>query len=225
MDEAKSLVHMSISAVLTAMIIAMAVGLIGLGYTMWAYFSRQETANRRMSEYSNFTAFDNTTVRGQEVMELIESDLDVFIVIYNGGAISGKTSINEMTATGNPVALYYPDLAGIKDFDLTTIQTTPANSITTCQNALVKLKGLAGKDVESASATIPRLNGKTYNELLKIFTSSVNTSGPSLGKPGDPGVETGSYAAFKSTLVYDNDATTDVVGVVLVREHKGILNY
>ena len=77
-DEAKTLIHMSVSAIIASVFLALAVGTIGIGYILWGYFSRQENAASAMSSYVNFTAYDNSTVRGQEVVQLIEANEDIF---------------------------------------------------------------------------------------------------------------------------------------------------
>lgn len=225
MDEAKTLTHMSISAIFASMILAAAVGIIGLGYTMWSYFSRQEAANRRMADYANYTSFDSTTVRGQEVMELLESDLEVFVLFYDGSANGSYTDIDHMNV-GAPTAIAYPDLAGVKDFRFDTAADGMGIPISTDTLSQALSKTVSLGSTPETLISVESLNGKTYDELLKIFTTSASGSGPKLGKPNaDPSVETGSYAAFKSLLIYANDGTTDVAGVVLVREHPGIESY
>ncbi len=219
MDEAKALVHMSIAATFAAMLIAAAVGLISLGYTMWAYFSRQDTANSRMSNYSNYTAFDNTTVRGQEVVQLLESDLDVFVVIFADTTTSSHTLDEVTSITGYPIAAgcteYYSDWVP-RDKGIQA-----SNSITTCRTALSSFKNytntpwyMAGKENKTKNLKL-----MSYDKLVEEFTSGI------LQKPVAGVANSNSYAAFKSVLVYEDDSSTDVAGIVLVRENDKVTGY
>lgn len=216
MDEAKTLIHMSVSAMMSAMFLVAALAFIGTGYMIWNYFSRQDAANQRMSDYVNYTAFDNTTVRGQEVIELLESDLDIFVVFLDGTSKTATKSINDMT-TGNPTFIYYTETTGVKDFKFNTIQSTD-NAITTCTNALSKIKS-KNSTPESILSASKCLNGKSHSELIKVFTDSVSGLG---AKAKTASTQTNSYAAFKSVLVYAEDGTTDVVGVILVRADANV---
>lgn len=217
MDEAKSLVHMSVSAIFAAMLIAAAISLIGIGYTIWAYFSRQDSANSRMSEYSNYTAFDNTTVRGQEVMQLISSDLDVFVVILEDTTSSEHSIDNITSVSSTPIAISTSD--SYEDFVPSSIDMSTDNAIVTCSTALSRFQSIGDKLGTLADSR--NLKDASHDELVQEFTSgklaqqAVNSSG-SL-------IETNSYAAFKSVLVYDSDNTADVVGIILVRANEDVV--
>lgn len=219
MDEAKLLTHMSVSAILSAMVLAAAIGLIGVGYTIWAYFSRQDAANQRMATYANYTAFDNTTVRGQEVISLLESDLDLFVIIYDG--TSSDKTIDNMKVSSNPRAIYYSDVSGVNNFNFGSIQST-SNANTTCANALTRLKSLGNKTPSTLSVTY-NLNNVSHSDLIAYFTDA------RLGKIAKDNkgnlINTGTYSAFKSTLVYAEDGTTDVVGIILVRASADVTSY
>ena len=234
MDEAKSLVHMAVTTIFSSMFLYAAVGLISVGLILWAAFSKQDAANQRMENYANYTSYDNTTVRGQEVVQLLESDLDVFVLIYDGtNPVSGD--INNMSV-GDLRAVYYPDVTGVKDFDLTKIDAS--NSNVTCKNALTKTKSLLGTPEElggEPGANQLNLNSYSYSALIKAFTTSNDTwtqrgeNGVMLGKLTKDAtntlIESGSYAAFKSVLVYAETGTTDVAGVILVREALDVTVY
>ena len=222
MDEAKTLVHLSISAIFSAMILAAVVGLISVGYVIWDYFSRQDAANQRMADYANYTAFDNTTVRGQEVMSLMESDLDLFIIFFDGTSDSSK-SIDKMRVSGSPSYVYYSDVPGISDFNFNSIEST-TNANTTCANALSKLKSI-NKTPSNVLNNDRCLNGLSHSAYISKFTDSMNGLGaPAIDNSGNI-IQSNSYAAFKSTLVYAEDGTTGVAGVILVRADENVENY
>ena len=225
MDEAKTLTNMAVNAMLASLFLAAAVGLVTLGYSMWSYFSRQDMANSRMADYANYAAFDNTTVRGQEVLSLIESDPDLFILILNSTNYDiTPIHIDDLNIDSNyPIAaIYYSDAAFVKDFDLGAISNTD-NVIKTCSNALS-----AAKDIDLKISDLDNkysLNAMKHSELVTAFTSGyagaegICKLGSNRKKEGNEYAdEDNSYAAFKSVLVYDEtNGTNDVVGIILVR--------
>ena len=225
MDEAKTLVHMSISAMFAAMFIAVAVGLISVGYMMWSYFSRQDAADRQMSNYANYTAFDNTVVRGQEVLQLIESNDDIFVVVVNGDDSSSMEYLEVDTST--KVYTYIP-YDYMFDIDFTKLDTT--NSCTACSSALEWLKGTSKLNSLKPLDAAYDLCNYTHSQLVSLFTHSTTlnitvnggstTSIPGLGavkedENGNP-LESGAYSKFISTLVYD-ESSADIVGIILMR--------
>ena len=137
MDEANTLVNMAITAMLSAMFLGVAVGVIGIGYMMWGYFARQDAANKAMSAYAHFTSYDNTTVRGQEVLQLLENDDNIFVVIMQAGS---GTNINDMTInTGKKMYLWanndYNKTFKLKQAYVNNTSLT-SNAIPTCQRML-----------------------------------------------------------------------------------------
>lgn len=221
MDEAKTLVHMSVSAMFASMFIAVAVGLIGIGYMMWAYFSRQDAADQRMSDYANYTSFDNTVVRGQEVLQLIESNDDVFVMILQGDC----SDIKCCDIKSNSKVFLYTPYSYMYNTDFSNLDTS--NEIVTCATSLEYIK-----DKRRLPTVDPEYNLGNYShsQLVSLFTHSnalqVTPEGSSpknikgLGdlRTDSNGnlVESGSYAKFMSTLVYD-EGTSDIAGVILVR--------
>lgn len=243
MDEAKSLVHMSISAMFAAVILTIAMGLMLLGYFMWSYFSRQDAANQRIKDYATYAAFDNTTVRGQEIIQLIEEHSDdIFVVIYSGksNVVNNNINIDNMSNIGSPIA--YMASTNTNSFIykyVTSDDNYTQNSIACLDKALQHLKGIGS--LNSLAASTPNLYGyaSTCNtaKLQECFLTSANNY--SLYKPvfvdysySPAKVDTdgkcsgpGYYSAFKSCLVYDNDNTTDIVGVIFVQETPNVNAY
>lgn len=209
MDEAKTLVHMSISAIFAGMILAAAVGLVSVGYTMWSAFSRQDYANQRMSDYANYTAFDNTTIRGQEAIQLIKmaEEEDFFVLIYTS---TTGTEMDNLTVASTCYC-YVPENSVALNFDNKKIDTV--NSNVTLKNALTRFKN--GSTVKSLYTSKP---------ISSTDTSYLTTQFLNKSYFGNPSIDN-TYAAFKSVLVYDNDSTTDIAGVILVRESKTTTKY
>lgn len=221
MDEAKTLVHMSVSAMFASMFIAAAVGLIGIGYMMWAYFSRQDAADQRMSDYANYTSFDNTVVRGQEVLQLIESNDDIFVMILQGDCSDIKCCDIK---SKSKVFLYAP-YSYMCNTDFSNLDTS--NEIVTCATSLEYIKGIRKLPTVD---TEYNLGNYSHSQLVSLFTHSADlqvtpegSSPKNIKGLGDlredangNSVESGSYAKFMSTLVYD-EGTSDIAGVILVR--------
>lgn len=239
MDEAKTLVHMSIQAIFASLILAAAAGLIGVGYLMWSYFSRQDLANSKMSQYSNYTSFDNTTVRGQEVLQLICSDLDIFVAVFDGTTGTSDKTMDGLTC-GDLIGMYTSNLSTVRDFNFRNIdqELINGNSSASCRSALNKLRGLNRTPMSyiksSGDSNVVKLcaakeNASTHEwyvskwdeaKLLQLFTKSSKTSTSRSGigaKLADITKDSNSYAPYKAALVYDGDATSDIVGVVLIR--------
>ena len=207
MDEAKTLVNMAISAMLSAMFIGAAVGIIGIGYLMWGYFARQDSANNAMEKYSYYTTYDNSTVRGQEVLQLIENNDDIFVIILQASA-GGNMDILEVSPS-NRAYVWYKSANGAK-FPLHTeyIKNTSltSNSIKTLNNAL-KLVYQWTDPTHPNVGSITDLHGYNSTDLQKIFLDRTKL-----------GTQDNNYAAFKSVLIYADDSSSEISGVVLVKQ-------
>lgn len=207
MDEAKTLVNMAITAMLSAMFLGVAVGVIGIGYMMWGYFARQDAANKAMSAYAHFTSYDNTTVRGQEVLQLLENDDNIFVVIMQAGS---GTNINDMTInTGKKMYLWansdYNKNFKLKQAYINNTSLTN-NAIPTCQRMLQSIYQWTDPQHPSMGS-IEDISNKTDTDLEKLFLD-----------PNELGIGDNDFAAFKSTLIYADDSSSEIAGVVLMKQ-------
>lgn len=222
MDEAKSLVNMAVAAMLAAMFLGATIGLVGLSYMLWSYYSREDAANQKMSDYANYTAFDNTTVRGQEVAQLIsDADGDFFVMVFDGTKgspdVDGNYSINTMGVSGTkPVLLYTAGTGTWMSDKLIQVDDTFSNN-STVTNLLTRLQTYNGMRIGSISATHNLTPDDSTDHIQALFLKSNTGLGENQRNLGVPNKD-GYYAAFKSTLIYDDDGTTDILGVVLVRQ-------
>lgn len=271
MDEAKSLVSMTISVMINAAILAVAFGLIGIGYNVWNYFARQDLANESMHLYQHFTAFDNSTIRGQEVVELLGNNDDIFVLIYpNSVATNNPTGSNEaerrkqmsidsLAPASDTVYVWYKNDGYNQNFDLNTLEVVNNNE--TCKNMLLRSKNLGS--AHSADPTIRAISKKSadnnYSNIKVAEVSKADANGniqvhsyPSADMggsvkveclfdkqgrtlnpdklqalfmdPGTLGIGEGDYAAYKSTLVFADDNSNEVAGIILVKE-PSVTNY
>lgn len=226
MDEAKSLVHMSVSAIFAALILGACLGIITICYMMWAYFSRQDAANQRMDYYSNLTAYDNQTIGGADVLSLLShaDDYGVFVVFLEDtdNASTIFDSANSVSLHANKYVFFDPDGQGAYAY---VNQANYANAIPICNNAInatytLMSSGTANMSDLAASHGVTNIHGYSKSQLISLFTKSDATGLGSL----TPGA-TDSYSAFKACLVYANDGTTDVAGIALVRANANVTNF
>ena len=219
MDEAKTLFHMSISAMFAALLLGAIMAVLGFSYLMWSYFSKQDQANSKMAQYANLTAFDNTTLRGSEVESLLTyaDTLGIYVIFFD--STSTNVLLNEHTALTAPIYYY----ANPQDSAYNIISSAPAtpNTIPVCQAAIMKTVSCIGTGGDRypkspASNLGTDLYGLSRKDLVRLLTTSTEL--------GDPKNE-GSYGVFKSTLIYSGDTASDVVGIALVRANSYVTNY
>lgn len=218
MDEAKNLVNMAVSAMFAAMILVSIGVLLGLGYTMWQYFSRQDQANQQMKDYVNYVAYDGTTVRGQEVLSLFDyaNNEGLFICVYTGTGFDSSRAADQRTideiscgwAIENNMHFYVPS-----NCPMDTIRAGATNIPTSDVHYAAALQGVKDYLVEGGvdrfHCCLGAADCTDYDTVLKIFTGNYN---------GWTHLSDGNnYAAFKSLLVYDSVNSTDVIGVVLIK--------
>lgn len=203
MDEAKTLIHMSVSAIITSVFLTFAVGVIGIGYILWGYFSRQENAASQMSSYVSLTAYDNTTIRGQEVIQLIEANEDIFVIVFDGiGSDKDNLTIGSKAATWVKTDGYAATVAP------NTITGT-VNNIPTFNNALQKMHSFSNMVTGAANGmTVQNFVNTNYGFIQSYMLDQFGTAEKN-------------YAAFRSCLVYD-DNSSDIIGVLLVRIPEGV---
>jgi len=225
MDEAKTLTNMAISAILASLFLSAAAGLIALGYNMWSYFSRQDAANNKMSDYVNYTAFDNTTVRGQDVISLLESDLDIFVIVTLGW---GKdTDIENLESVYTVEAVYTSDVADVANFDFSRIDSSSYSNVTSMKSikAVQNYGGTPQGFLDNYENIIDLNKAVESNNLVKIFTTTwMGFPEFGLGRAdydADEGAATANdpneYDIFKSTLIYNPDVPSEIIGIILTQ--------
>lgn len=221
MNEGKTLVHMAISAMIGALIISAAVGLITLGYNIWSMFSRQDLASRRLRDYSTYAAFDNALIRGQDAVALIAStEGDPFVVVrlYDASAdVDNKYH--------NPPIIYCNSITE------TMILTTADNWYDT-GNAITTglFKELTGGETADKAPLVPESgSGKrsfsdsvdtvSYESLQKDFVGRPSYLVNITNDDGTISTETKTgYAMYHSVLIYDSGSSTDIIGILLVEQ-------
>lgn len=234
MNEAKSLVNMAVSAIFSVMIIAGVLVLVGLGYTMWAYFSRQDAANQQMKDYVNYVAYDDATILGQEVISLFQysEQEGLFIALWSDTAGTEMSNLN----CGSNVHIYVPDACPWESIKANSsriptsnvnanIETAYINTVNSI-NANANARG-SGRTACCFNQFKNGIGELSYDKLVQGFTNNYPASGAwtHLGGMDATGAPTKGYAAYRSYLVYDSETSTDVVGFILLRQNKDVTNF
>lgn len=209
MDEAKQLVNMSVAAVFAALFLAAGVALISVGGLLWKSFASQEAANDRVKDYSNYAAYDNQLITGQDAIALINqtlTDEEQFVCIVKADLSANPLLHDAQIDTAfTPVLIcnsprYDGLLTGgapggyISDY----ANEYTGQGILTIDYAINHLKTLT-------TTAIPKDSSYRYDSLVSDFT-----------RDDLFGNGAGGYAQFYSTVLYDLNSSTDVVGYVLV---------
>lgn len=227
MEEAKTLVHHALTALFAVLILGAVMSLISLAYMMWSAFSKQDAANLRLRDYAKFSAFDNTDVRGQDIIALL----------HNTQGSPWVLIVKEKDGDYTPINLVFtmPDSsmsfdAALKDAQNdTTVQAVLSDNDIASKSILTiasNLTGVTETDIDGdkplhdeSSAT------EVYEKTAMNFSSSV--SRPSyaviqewfLARGAKVGGAAG-YLPYKTYLVYADSLTTEIAGVIVV-EGKG----
>ena len=250
MDEAKALSHMAITTMMAAMFLGIIVGLLSLGGLMWKSMAREEEANDRIRNYADYAAYDNKVVKGQDIVKLMEEHYDdIWVMVFNGptdgsGKIKADCTLDNMgtyTTCPSPTITMYKQGYYSGNYIINT-KTFTGNSNPTLKSLQDVLPGqVNGKSVQDyvsftnitpADTTSTTVKGNcyelaasgNYTALQNLFLNNENLY--RLDRLDDAGETVaygvGTYAPFLSMLVYDNDNTTDVVGVIFVRESTNV---
>lgn len=229
MSEAKTLVHMAITAMFGAVILSCALGLIYTGYNIWSLFSKQEQVNKIMQDHAQYSAFDHTTVRGQEVLSLISSTKgELFIlcisddnknqtykrdfVVYNASCVPPcKWSDLDVTATGNNSAAYGKFI----EDTITAQDSSVLDFLANFPNGTEGTPDVALRWEFGSQAGDPSLEDIQKNLINQgVYITKRDTNGNTKEESG--------YAKYNSFLVYESADSSEIVGVVLVRDTSPI---
>lgn len=199
MDEAKSLVHMFLTALFAVLILAAVLALITVGQLIWRAFSNQNDANRTMREYSKYSAFDGTKVRGQDVIALLhDTQGDPFVIVCQENYTPIASATNSVVADFK-LHNYYSTHGGGAYIN-TIIQKTGQSEPSIASSAPTNFD-------YSTAATEPR-----YEQLQEFFLER----GSLVSSDGSAG-----YLQYSSYLLYDGEDSADIAGVLLIEEGLG----
>lgn len=206
MDEAKTLVQHFLSALFGVLVLAAVVALLTVGNLLWRALSRQDDANRTLKEYAKYSAFDGTTVRGQDVIALLhDTQGDPFVIITDKDYKPVLTAMNNVTKSFD--ASDYDDDA--HDMGAQTLHTALINQNPTRLDCLGN----------STAKHLIYMDGTTddttwYNpEYAKIQQWFLDRGQAASGVSG--------YLEYKSFVIYDGGSSATIVGFILVEQQGG----
>lgn len=254
MDEAKSLTHMALAAMISAVLLSMVFSLILLGQSMWKAMDQEDTANSRIKTYANYSAYDNKIVRAQDIIQLVEEHYDdIWVLVCDGPVAAG----NPMKADGSlwnmPAYTAMPNISAYMYnpnkytgnytlssknylYNVVPVLDSALSQITSNNTTVAQLcDGAAGdtqfyvREPNGVNPSVADVSSKgnmygiastgQYDCLQSLFLNNNNLNRLSRADANTSYTfGTGYYAPFLSVLVYDSDNTTDVVGVIFVRE-------
>ena len=260
MDEAKSLTHMAIAAMIAAAFLAAVFGLINLGRSMWRSMSQEDEANSKISTYANYCAYDNKVVRAQDIIQVMEEHYnDIWVAIYDSPDTT-KFVVEDRTLQKMPgfsggisaplFYMYNPD--GYTGSSMISEDSYTSNTIPVLDTALqafsTTFNGNSVKDAFDNAAgnsnmlqagngdhgvANPDSTGNFYalaangqfEALQSVFLNNnklcrLTRRDATNNKEITYGI--GYYAPFLSMLVYENDNTTDVAGIIFIRESASV---
>lgn len=224
MSEAKTLVHMAITAMFGAVILSCALGLIYVGYNIWSLFSKQEQVNKIMQDHAQYSAFDHTVVRGQEVLSLISATKGELFILCIGDDSKDLNKFTREFVVYNPNSL--PPCAW-QDLDITAKNNSNAYdkfSDATVNNQDSSVTDFIKTFAESGDALKWEFGGATEEPSLEdIQKNLINQGTYTLKKDADgTSTEELGYAKYNSFLVYESADSSDIVGIILVEDSSKI---
>lgn len=226
MDEAKSLVNMAVAAMFSAVIIMCAVGLIYTGYSMWSLFSKQEQANTIMKEHAQFSAFDNTDVRGQELTSLmLETQGDPFVLVYETENNANEPTLDYYSISA--ATTYTP----MWNLSYETASNSTDNTVNTAWNLIKSKLQTDGNDATTISDYVNGKSGKYVswagNSDLVNITNEMKTHFIAKGsfvttRMDDQGnyERENSYGKYHAFLIYDEGNSSDIVGIIAIKYNE-----
>lgn len=241
MPEAKQLTHMAVTAMLGAMLLGAVVALITLGYNIWGAFSKQEAVNKRVSDYAKYAAFDNTDVRGQDVISLITQTQGELLVFVVGPSSSATNVDNYKNSAFDLVGLFVNDISLNSDINDANgkLALVPEGTTALGENVtggqgdgtsvadLTHVNNLSTLFSTSSTSNVPfRINysssdihfgKKPLQEIQAEFLSRA-----AIWKIIDPASAAShsdrEYIMYRSNLIYDPATSSEIIGVMFTEK-------
>lgn len=191
MPEAKSILSSVLSVLVGLVMLGMLSYVILTNSDIWHVFARQNDASQTIRNYSEYAAYDGTTVRGQDVMSLVsKTQGDPFVIVAGDDGGIHFASYDAYTQTLKFNTLDTKDIQSLSCYP--TLQNTTVENCMPASNGVI---------FDYANGGYP-----DTDMLQDVFLRGTYLS--------DGGNK---YATFDAYLVYEGAPSTDVVGVVLVK--------
>ena len=168
--------------------------------SIWSVVTAQEHASESMRNYAKYVAYDDTTVRGQELINLFsETHGDPFIAVVEGGdviALSYNVDSDAIvTEIGN---------GGVLNFSYSANPEVTA-AITAVENELSHGFNNWASNVHADDLCLDwDANSTTYIEDVQKWLLETRGSGK--------------YKTYQTALLYDSDSSDTVIGIVALED-------
>lgn len=156
---------------------------------MWDIFATQDAASQNMKDYAAYVAYDDSIIRGQEMINLISGTKgDPFVIIMDGSGNVAVTSFNEVTC----------------DMVLSIAECTTESRLAKLEEARIALHTLM-----SVHGSVRALSDTSWDHTNRTVTNA-NVQNWFLHRGGD------SYKAYQTCLIFDGPGSSTVAGVLAV---------
>ena len=188
MNEGRSILAQVLAVLIATIMLGMFGVILVVNTDIWQVFARQTETNEAIREYSEYASYDQITCRGQDIMSLVSKT-------------TGDPFVVICSNDGTVLAVSYDAYTG--SVELSGVDYSYASACPGIGSIINNgtLRNVSGCQVWNYSSTYPG------TDVLQEFF---------LNGPGAASV--GRYASYRTYLIYDNSASTEVVGVVAVKE-------
>lgn len=109
MPEAKSILNQVLAVMVGSVMLGCLSYIIYINADIWHVFARQNDASDSIRNYSEYAAYDGTTVRGQDAMSLInKTQGDPFVIV----SVGGQPTFSSVDAYTDGVTFSSLDMSG-----------------------------------------------------------------------------------------------------------------
>ena len=188
MNEGRSILAQVLSVLVASIILGMFGMILVVNTDMWQVFARQTETNEAIREYSEYASYDQVTCRGQDIMSLVSKT-------------AGDPFVVICSNDGTALAVSYDAYTG--DVALSGVDYSYAASCPGIGSIINSgtLSNVPGCQVWNFSGSAP-----STDMLQEFFLNGAGAA------------NVGRYASYRTYLIYDNSASTEVLGVIAIKE-------
>lgn len=188
MNEGRSILAQALSVLVAVIMLGMLGVILSVNTDIWHVFARQTETNEAIREYSEYASYDQITCRGQDIMSLVSKT-------------SGDPFVVICANDGTVLAVScdaYTGTVALSGVDYNAAATCPGIGSIINSGTLLNVPGC---QMWNYSGTSP-----STDMLQEFFLNGAGSA------------SVGRYAKYRTYLIYDNTASTEVLGVIAVKE-------
>lgn len=189
MTEAKSIWVIVLEVIIALAFLGTIMTVLRISYKLWDNYELSKQNEGIIRNYAEYAAYDNTTIRGQDLVTLIASTQgDPFVVVTD--------------ATGSPLCASFDAYTGDYELSGSCFRDALASSAASSLISSGKVTSLVGGDMWDCSRT-----PLSATQVQEFFLEGNGTSNP------------GNYQAFETSIVYAGEGMTEIIGIIAVRSN------